>query len=400
MIKNATGKCLHAIIAAFIFLIPVRAQNYSPAEVKLIEKSESYYQAGKYDKSIAALQKVQAAHFYDNALWERRCAYEYDRYQFQLITDVTNILKKAAKGTTNFDFDKLKSTGYRTEMVTACSMATLVCPKQETASWVLHEQFIEPSVDTAVSEAAKEQYNSASDDYISANYTAALRAYEKALKLDSTYYNATYKIAMCYFKDEKYEKAIPYFQKAIKLEPTMLDPRQNLVNAYMKQNRWQEAYNTCVDGIVVYPDVRYFTKMEEICEKLGKTFNRHWIPRDYAPNMINSTTQSTIAEDPWSFYRDAKNKLSDYCSKEGIVKKKIEFTGQKYLEPYSWEFMLKKTKPEDTQFDFAREMQAAGYLDCFAMVSMYHIAFSEQYEDFSKHNADRIRTYINTYLVK
>jgi hypothetical protein len=122
--------------------------------------------------------------------------------------------------------------------------------------------------------------------------------------------------------------------------------------------------------------------------------------RDYIPTMITSTTQPPIQEEPWSYYRDAKNKVSEFCDDNGVIKKKIEFTDQKYLESYSWEFMLKKTTTEDSEFGFAREMQTAGYLDCFVMVSMYHIAFADQYIDFSKHNADRIRTYINTYLVK
>lgn len=399
MTQNATRKCLLSLVVAFIFSISAFAQ-YSASEIKTIEKAKAYYNKGKYDKAIESIKKVQATHFYDNDLWELRCAYEYDRYQAQLVADITNILKKAAKGSTQFDLDKLKSTQYRSEMVGACSMSTLICPKQELASLILHEQFIEPSVDTAVSDEAKEAYNKASDDYTSGSYSAAIRSYEKAVKIDSNYYGATYRIAMCYYKDEKYEKAIPYFKKAIRIEPRMLDTHQNLVDAYMKMKSWQEAYNACVEGIIIYPDVRYFVKMEEICDKLGKTFNRHWMGREYIPSMINSTSQSTIAEEPWSYYRQAKGKISEYCNDDGIVTKKIEFTEQKYLESYSWEFMLKKTDSDEKEFGFARTVQKDGYLDCFTMVSMYHIAFAAQYEDFSKKNADRIRTYINTYLVK
>jgi tetratricopeptide (TPR) repeat protein len=397
--KNATIKCLLALVVAFILSVPAFAQ-YTSAELKSIEKARAYYDKGKYDKAVTTLKKVQLNHYYQDDLWELRCSYEYDRYQIQLITDFMAILKKAGKGSANFDFSKLKSTAYRNELIQSCSEATLVCGKQETASWILHEQFLEPSVDTAVAEEAKEAYDKASDDYSANNFSAAIRAYEKALKLDSNYYNATYKIAMCYYKDEKFEKAVPYYQKAIRIEPKMIDPRQNLVNCYIKTKSWQEAYNACVEGIVQYPDIRFFSKMTEICEKLGKRFNRHWMQRNYMPSMIAATAQPAISKEPWSYYREAKNKIADYCNDEGVIKKKLEFTEQKYLETYSWEFMLKKTSTDDDEFGFAREMQTAGYLDCYAMVSMYHITFSEQYDDFSKNNADRIRTYINTYLVK
>lgn len=77
----------------------------------------------------------------------------------------------------------------------------------------------------------------------------------------------------------------------------------------------------------------------------------------------------------------------------------MDFTDQKYLEVFAWELMLNKTETEEQEFGFARKMQKEGYLDCFAMVSMYHISFSDQYIDFAK-NPDRIRKYIDTYLVK
>jgi tetratricopeptide (TPR) repeat protein len=400
MNKNSSAKVLFAMIFALLFSVPVLAQQYTAAEAKSVEKAKAYYNKGKYDKAIATIQKVQANHFYDNDLWEIRCEYEYDRYNTQLIADFMAILKKAGKGNANFDFSKLKSTEYRQSMINACSTATLVCGKQETASMVLHEQFIEPSgIDSAVSDDAKDEFSKGSDEYSAQNYASAIRNFEKALKIDSNYYQANYRIAMCYFKDEKYEKAVPYFRRAISIQPEMLDPRINLVQSFMKTKSWQDAYNACVDGIIAYPDIRFFNNMDEICDKLGKSFNRHWMKRDYLPSILSSTTQVGIPDEPWSFYREAKDKISDYCNDEGIVKKKIEFTQQKYLETYSWEYMLRKSDTDEKEFGFARRMQTEGFLDCYAMVSMYHIAFSEQYADFSKKNADRIRKYIDTYLV-
>lgn len=399
MTKNATLKGVIAVLVTLVLSIPAFAQ-YTSSEAKSIQKSKDLYNKGKYDKAISTVKKVQNAHLYDNDLWQLRCIYEYDRYETQLLKDIIAILNKAAKGATTFDTEKMKSTTYYSEMIVACYSATLLCEKQEMASLILHEKYLEPSVDTAISDDASEQYNKGNEAYNEQNYSTAIRAYEKALKIDSTYYRATNKIAMSYYKDEKYEKAIPFFRKAIRIEPRMLDPRQYLVSSHMKLKQWQEAYNACVDGIIQYPDVRYFTKLEEIAEKLGKTFNRHWMSRDYMPNVVTSASQTPITDEPWSYYRQAKDKISDYCNDDGVIKKSQSLTEMKYLETYSWEFMLKKSDTENKEFGFARKMQEAGYLDCFVMVSMYHITFSEQYDDFSKKNADRIRTYIDTYLVK
>ena len=64
--------------------------------------------------------------------------------------------------------------------------------------------------------------------------------------------------------------------------------------------------------------------------------------------------------------------------------------------------MLKKSDTDEKEFGFARKMQDAGYLDCFAMVSMFHISFWDQYKAFrdADGNRARIKTYIETYLIK
>jgi len=68
------------------------------------------------------------------------------------------------------------------------------------------------------------------------------------------------------------------------------------------------------------------------------------------------------------------------------------------MEVYSWEFML--DKGQGSELSFARKMNEAGYLDCYVFISMYHISFHEQFAKWSKDNKDRVKTYIDTYLVK
>lgn len=401
MMKKAALRGVFATLLLLVFSIPAFSQ-FTAKEQKSIDKSKELYKAGKYDKAVTTIKKVQMAnHYLSDDLWSLRCIYEYYRYNDQWAKDWAPIYAKASKsGSVTVNTDKLKSTQYYSDLIGSCYLATLLCGKQEFASYVLHEQLIKPSVDTTVSDDAKELYNKGNEEYNNENYTSAIRQYEKAVRMDSTYYKATYKIARCYFKDEKYEKAIPYYQKSIQLQPEMLDPRQDLVTCFMKQKMWQEAYNECIEGIIHYPDISYFNNLDEICDKLGKTFTRHWMTRTSYPNMMTATAQAPITEEPWSYYRDAKDKIADYCDDDGIVTKSTSLTESKYLEVYSWEYMLKKSDTEDKEFAFARKMQTEGYLDCFSMVSMFHISFRKQYADFAKNNSERIRKYIETYLVK
>jgi len=217
------------------------------------------------------------------------------------------------------------------------------------------------------------------------------------------YFNATYSIGMAYYKDGEFEKAIPWFQHSSRIEPGMSSSYLAIADCYMELKQWEKAKDACINGIIVYPDVAYFVRLETIADKTDKVYNRHWQERLTLPNDV-TLTQGALDGGPWQYYRSAKDKISDYCTDEGLIKKSADFTEQKYLESYSWEFMLKKSNADDEkdykEMDFARRMQKEGYLDCYAFVSCYHVNFHKQYKDFSAHNADRIRTYINTYIIR
>jgi tetratricopeptide (TPR) repeat protein len=401
MLKTSSWKGLIIALVAFLIAAPVFAQNYTAAETKSVEKSKALYNKGKYDKAIATINKVLMAHVHDETLWNLRVVYENTRYNEQYSKDISALVKKMnQKGTVTVDFDKLKSTEYRSELIFACYMATLYADHQRLASSVLHDMKIEPSVDTAISDEARDYRFKGDEEYALQNYSAAIRQYEKAVSEDSAYYTATFDIAFCYYKDEKYDKAAKWFQKAINLQPEMLNPRYYLVESHINAKEWQQAYDACIEGMIQYPFIGYYEQMEKICDKLDKTFKRHWMEREQMPSMITIANQSISSEEPWSFYSSAKEKIADYCNDEGIIKKSQSLTEQKYLESYSWEYMLKKSETDDQEFGFARKMQEQGFLDCFTLFSMFHISVWDQYQHLRDNNRAHIKSYIETQLVK
>lgn len=403
MSKNTLAKGLFTALIAFLVCTTAFSQNYTAAETKSIEKSKSLYNKGKYDKAVSTITKVQMPHMYDEELWNYRVLYENTRYQVQLSKDISAIIKKAGKsGTVSLDFDKLKSTGYRQELFVACYMATNYADHQLLASSVLHDMIIEPSVDTSISDKAKAYRAKGDEEYSNQNYSAAIRQYQKALDEDSKYYGATFDIGLSYYKDEKIEQAVTWFKKASELQPEMLEPRYYMIEALKQDKKWDEVYDACIESIIQYPFVDYFTTLETACDKKMKTFKRQWMPRDYLPNMMGVTSQSTPDKEPWTFYRNAKDKIYDYCNDDGVITKSQTVTETKYLEVYSWEYMLKKSDTDEKEMGFARKMKDEGYLDCFAMVSMFHISFWNQYVAFREAdgNRARIKTYIETQLIR
>ena len=187
------------------------------------------------------------------------------------------------------------------------------------------------------------------------------------------------------------------YRKAIKLHPDMLEPRKYAVDAYIDMQDWKNAEKECVNALFAYPETGMFDKLAYIVYQQNSRFNRHWMKRDFVPNIVERE-QNELTEEPWKYYREAKEKIISYCDSNGIIIKKTSLTEQKYMEVYCWEYMLEKS--DDEILDFARMMQEKGYLDCYALLSMFHYSIFDQYKDFTISNKEHLRKFIQDYLIE
>ncbi|HET6990819.1 MAG TPA: tetratricopeptide repeat protein, partial [Bacteroidia bacterium] len=267
---------------------------------------------------------------------------------------------------------------------------------QEAASMYLRIFLVDKNVDADVSKDAKDEFQLGETAFQNGKFESAERHYMDAYKMDTTYYKAALYVGDAYFNDKEYELALPWYQKAVNMQPDLLEGRKYLTDVYMKLHKWKEAYDACLDAIVVYPDVGMFIKLKSIADELDKKFDRHWIARFNLPNRM-VLKQDIILTPPWSFYRDAKIDVATTSDELGIIKG--QEGSMKYLEVYSWTKMLEQDK-DNADLDFARKMSKEGFLDCYVFISMFHYTIYDQYADFAKHNADRIRKYIDTYIVQ
>jgi tetratricopeptide (TPR) repeat protein len=399
MSQSFAVRSLLFAFAVFLLAAPLRAQNYTVAETKAFEKSKSLYEKKKFDKAISTLNKVLYAHVHDEQLWQYRVLYEKARYDEAWEKDLAYIIKKANSSNGTIDANKLSSLRLHDELMFACYGATLYAPHQDLASLMLHETYIEPAVDTLITDDVKAIFNKGVQAQNDKDNKEAIRQFEKAFRMDSTYYSAAENLAYAYYQDDRFEEAIKWFRIASRLQPEMLEPKFYIVEIYSDQKQWENAYDACLDAMIQYPFTGYFTRMERICEKLNKTFKIHWMERDHFPNMANVTSQIEVTEQPWSFYIGAKDKFVSYCDESGVVTKTNSVSDAKYLEVYSWQYMLKKSDDDSKEIGFARRMQELGYLDCFTMFSMYHICVKDQYRHFRDSNRAHLKDYIETQLI-
>jgi tetratricopeptide (TPR) repeat protein len=369
---------------------------------KKYQKAVAYYQDDKVDKAIETLQPLLKTYENESDIWDAAMAFYFKRYQKQYKkeqTELTDQLMKSLSGKKKggeivINISDL-SQDYLSDYINICYKATLKTTNG-TASMYLRKFLVDPQVDTAVSKEAKELFNQAEASFQKQDYGNSLKLYEQAIGKQPDYYQATLYKGDAYYFLKEYKDALIYFKKAADIHPDLLEPRKYITDAYGKLEKWEEAADACIDAIVVYPDEVMFVKLEDIAERLNKKFERHWMSRDFV-NKARSQQQVTAPE-PWKYYAEAKAKILPFCDSTGVISSANTLTKQKFLEPYCWEELLKNTT--DPKFDFAKQMQKEGYLDCYVFVSMFHYGIYDQYKTFSKDNKERIRKYLREYAMK
>lgn len=372
-------------------------------ETKAVKKAEDYYGKGNYEKAIATLQPVLDKHDKDDRLWNTMVDYFWERYTAEKKRENDELMQQIMKSLTSNKKNNVisvtpgHSRQYLSDFIQVCSRATLKSEFQENASIYLRNFLVDDPVDTAVSKEAKSKFDDAEKEFSKQNFSAAISLYKEAAKIDSTYYKAVLYIGDCMWNNRQPENALDYFKKAIAMQPHLLEPRKYLVDAYMSMDHYEMAYNECINALIAHPDVGMFLKLDKICGHLSKKFDRHFMPRDYALNQPGME-QKSIGEEPWKYYREAKDMIKPYCDDKGVIVKANDLTKQKYMETFCWEYMLKHST--DERLAFAKKAMEDNYLDCYVFVSLYHVAINDQYDHFSDNNAERIKSYINKYLVQ
>lgn len=287
----------------------------------------------------------------------------------------------------------------RMAVVNTCREATMKAPLASYADMLLRNMKIDLPKDTAVDPEAEEQYQIAEKEFGKGNYKAAINYYKKAIEFEPSYYKARLYLGDTYYMLKDYRTAAAYFREAIEVMPTELEPRKYLVDALYYSGKYEEAFTECKEGIIVYPDATMFDKLHMVADKLGRGYNRGWLPRGAFPNVIGKKRdEKEEIEKGWKAYVDAKEKIEPFCNNVGAITKPTSLTNSKYAEVYAWEELL-RSAPQ-SQFTEAREWMAKGYLDCYVFVSLYHFDLYPQYKDFAANNKDRILAYLDLVATK
>jgi tetratricopeptide (TPR) repeat protein len=384
------------VLVFVIQLIPAFAQTQKDEKV---EKAINLFNSGKMDKAISKMEKIKNKKS-SNENWSTLVQMYYQRYLYAkdlehqamvaAFGEVFGIKKETEKYKSSYScFVDLLKISRDAELYSECPYA----------SQFLRNYLIDSNPDTTISDEAKKKLQEAEKYFEKKDFINSKKQYQEALSIDSNYYDATIYLGDCYWYLGEMDSAIYYFHKGIAMCPDQLEPRKYLVDALAYSKKNMEAKKECIEALYIYPDISMFMKFSDLAKQEGKKFNRHWIKRGCEINTIK-WNEAKVKDNLWKTYQNADSQIKEYCDSNGVIVKQNTLTKAKYLEVYSWEKMLNSTTELPEEMRFAKKMADNGYLDCYVFMSAFHFDLYNQFSDFVKNNKDRIKTYIETYLVE
>jgi tetratricopeptide (TPR) repeat protein len=395
-----------------LFSFSAIAQTEQEIEKKF-SKADKLAQSNKADDAEKLLTEFAQQYPGSAQIWDKLVTLQLDIYQSKksldgLMGNVT-ITTKGADGkevendTTSqklaefFKTFKPSDLYLNNNLLLSCRKACQYTNEAYVASIVIRNKKIDKPNSAYKNDAIK-YFNAAEQEFAARNYNKAATLYQKALDADPSFYKAKLYLGDVYYMTKEYDKAITAFKEAVLISPTLLEPRKYLSDAYSNSGMYKEAFDAGIQALMAYPDATMFAKVEIIGRKRNVPIDFHWMKRGVLPNSMDESyaitakdAQPKKAEGAWKLYQEAKNEIAKTCNDKGIVPEAKD-NKAKYLEVFSWDYML--TKTNDPQFDFAKKMQQKGFLDCYALLSCYHIDFYDQFRDFSDNNKEKIQQYI------
>ena len=401
---------LGLIVSLLVLSTTLPAQN--PEIEKTIKKADGLYNNDKYDEAEKLLIKLVKKYPAEGEIWTKLGDVQLAQYSIAMKSD--GMFNNITITTTDKDGNKIEndsstkalfamlssfkpSDTYKTHLINTFRLACCHSRNAYSSSFLLRHYMADKEVDKNVKPEAQKEYDRAEKEFSQHNYNTAAQYYQKAIDIDSTFYKARLYLGDVYYFTRNYNLAITEFKRAVATEPDLLEPRKYLFDALEKSGQAKKAYETGLESLCVYPDLTMFTKIENAAYEAGIkcTFNADI--RYVMPNSIKkpSTHKDDFTIDapkntPWKYYTEAMGTVKSYCNEYGLINQN-NITNEKYLELYSWQYMLDKAGKEDLKT--AREMKEKGFLDCYVFINCFHNDFLEQYRHFVANNREHINQY-------
>lgn len=394
------------------------AHSQSAKTLKKLAKAEKLSKKGKLDKAEVILEDLLAEFPTYGRAWDQLSDLKHEQYLLAKSTlsffgSAITITTTDKEGNIIEDdsltmaftslFNKIRPGSMELEAYKhTLRLATLNTPTAVESAINLRTGYIDPKLDTGLSEAAQEHFYAGELAFRNSDFNTAAIEYQKAIDEEPEYFKAALYLGDAYYFQKLYLEAIKKFAAARDRFPELLEPRKYLMDAYMKEGLFEKALEAGIESMLVYPDYTMLQRIEDVAYEVnGAKLTMAYTQRMVLPNAVSKPGLSSnqplpVASGHWIHYQEALHRMNEYCDSNGIITKENDETNASYLEVYSWEYMLSKSN--DPSLEQARNMANKGYLDCYVLISNFHFDFYEQYKHFSTKNPDHIREYFELLL--
>ncbi len=394
------------------FILPLFAIAQLPEKaLKKIDEAKEKFNNDEYDKSEKILTKLTKEYAWSGHIWDdlaktHWAIWEQKKQSDQLLGSLNiSIQDKNGKEKPGGDSlskalsDLLKESAatklaFKTFMNT-CREGTLKSAAAANCSIYLRMNLIDEKADTDISDSAKREFNKAETQFGKKEYAKAIEYYLKALAIEPKYFKARLYLGDSYYASAQYATANKYYKEATEFKPKSCEAWKFLTDGLYYVGNYDEAMKAATEGVLLYPDINMFQKIEKIQKRKGKKFDRQWIERKMYPKMDKENLEQKVSDKDWKVYADALKEIKPYCNDLGIVTKSNSLTKGIYADVYAFEKMVNQS--QTPEFDFAKQMMLKGNFDCYVLFSLYHYDLNGQYQNFKALNKDKLKEYI-TFL--
>ncbi len=250
--------------------------------------------------------------------------------------------------------------------------------------------------------------------------TKALEAYQRALTLDPTLYEAALYVGDVYFRTADQKKASEWFGKAVAINPDRETAYRYWGDSLMRQGRATEAGDKFVEAYIAEPYSRLSrAAFVNWAQKLNVPLSHPevQIPTNVTPKGDGNVT---ITLDPNMFKKEGKNPSDGAWMMYGLIRASWSMTefAKQYPDEKKYRHSLKeeaaafrsaikvldenKAKDPngiDPSLQTITKLDKEGLLEAFILLAMPDEGIAKDFAAYRKTNADKLRRYVKTYVL-
>ena len=288
---------------------------------------------------------------------------------------------------------------YKAKLIQQARLSTLWVEYADSASRFLREYLIDTLLAKQTYKDSALHFIETGDEHLeNKEYEEALTDYNAAMIIEPMMLPIYWRMGDAYMLLGEDSMGNEFFKSALLLDSTTPNTIFHIAQFYYNKGNYQKALEKAAEAMLFYPDKIFFEMIKNISDKTASDYVSQWIPRLVFPISPKNKTEEWLADEknPWFDYQSAKMNFVIYADENGIMRFN-EKTPERYLEVACFLNMLDGNK-EVKELKFARDMRKIGYLDCYTLISLFHVDLYPQFKDLAQHNPEKIKKYFAMLL--